>query len=391
MRIAITSRIFDPEPSAAAVRLNALAETLVTAGHEVTVLTVRLPKGQPDGDSARAYRVRRAPVLRDRAGYVRGYLQYMSFDVPLFFRILFGRKQDSIVVEPPPTTGLFVRLAASIRRTPYIYYAADIWADAASQTGANAYVLRILRWVERRALRGATAVLAVSDGVVERLGELGVTRNVVKIGNGVDVRAYGSEGSAESFAGPTIVYAGTTSEWHGAEIVVDAFKEVREHVSDARLVFVGGGSERIKLQKRASDLGLLEAVDFLPVVAPKRLSELLRGAQISVATCRPGAGYDFAFPTKLYSSVACGTPIVYAGPGPAQDFVRTVVAGDPLGIGVSWNAPDLAEAFRRMLNDRNTADRRALVATWAATAVSVSGPAAHAAEVVARSMRRMGQ
>ena len=109
--------------------------------------------------------MRRFPVLRDRAGYVRGYVQYLSFDVPLFFRVLFGRRVHAIVAEPPPTTGFFVRLAAAIRRTPYIYYAADIWADGASQTGAPAWIVRVVKTIERFAMRGAKTVLSVSDSL----------------------------------------------------------------------------------------------------------------------------------------------------------------------------------------------------------------------------------
>ncbi len=150
MRVIIASRIFDPEPSAATFRLRALAEAFTAAGHEVTVLTVRPPKrlAEDAKDSARSYDVRRAPVLRDRADYVRGYLPYISFDVPLFFRLLFGRNADLIVVEPPPTTGFFVRLAAALRRTPYAYYAADIWSDASKQTGAPRWVVRVVRNIE---------------------------------------------------------------------------------------------------------------------------------------------------------------------------------------------------------------------------------------------------
>src|SRR3546814_10831501 len=38
--------------------------------------------------------VRRARVLRDAAGYVRGYLQYMSFDIPLAVRLLLARRRS---------------------------------------------------------------------------------------------------------------------------------------------------------------------------------------------------------------------------------------------------------------------------------------------------------
>ncbi|GAA1780597.1 glycosyltransferase family 4 protein [Leucobacter iarius] len=373
MRVAIASRIFEPEPSAASVRLAALANALTEAGHEVTVLTVKPPKhlAAAADDGARAYRVRRFPVLRDRTGYVRGYLQYLSFDVPLLFRILFGSRFDAVVIEPPPTTGFFGRIATAIRRTPYVYYAADIWSDAASQTGAGGAIVRIVAAVERWVLRGARIVLAVSPGVRDRLAELGITEGVTMIGNGVDVTPYGADGAAVETEHPTFVYAGTASEWHGAEVLVDAFAAVRAQREDARLLFIGGGSERERLVERTHELGVSAAVEFRPVLPPAALAEVLRGAAASVATCRPGAGYDFAFPTKLYSSAACGTPVIFAGLGPALEFVRSEVDGRAIGEGTPWDAEELAAAMLRELAAPATPAQRSATAAWAADNVSI--------------------
>src|SRR5690606_31466811 len=105
----------------------------------------------------------------------RGYLQYMSFDIPVFLRLIFGRRTDVYVVEPPPTTGVVARVAARIRRRPYVYYAADIWSDAAQMTGAAGWVIRAVRQMETFALRGAADNLIVSDGVVRRITELAPT------------------------------------------------------------------------------------------------------------------------------------------------------------------------------------------------------------------------
>src|SRR5690606_15055811 len=115
---------------------------------EVTVLTSQPPPGAVIDDPP-GIDVRRAPVLRDSSGYLRGYLPYLSFDIPLFFRILLGRRGDLYLVEPPPTTGAVVRVASAIRRRPYVYDAADIWADAATMVTSNRAVLAALRAVER--------------------------------------------------------------------------------------------------------------------------------------------------------------------------------------------------------------------------------------------------
>src|SRR5690554_2010065 len=127
-RVLIVSRLFPPEVSAGAFRLGALARSLVRHSLTVRVLTTTPPSQAPTSPDAAGVDVRRWPVLRDAGGNVRGYLQYMSYDVPLFFRLLFTQF-DVVVAESPPTTGLIAAVVAWLKRRPLVYYAADVWTD----------------------------------------------------------------------------------------------------------------------------------------------------------------------------------------------------------------------------------------------------------------------
>lgn len=386
MRLKIASRIFEPEPSAASFRLAALASELASAGHELDVLTVRPPENLAalSRDDERGYRVRRFPVLRDASGYVRGYLPYLSFDLPLFFRILLGRRADAIVVEPPPTTGLFVYLATMLRRTPYVYYAADVWSDAAKLTGAPAFVLRVVAGIERLALNGASAVVAVSPEVQFRLAEIGVRSPVVTVGNGIDVSAFsfGSEVPADDDS-PLFVYGGTIAEWHGAEVFVRAMEIVQRRYPSARLRFIGGGSEKERLSKLSRRLGLHD-VEFMEPMPPEQLGEWLRSATASLASVRPGTIYEFAFPTKLYSSTAAGVPLIFSGGGPAVEFVRTEIDGEPLGEACPFSADKVAEAMIRAIESPLDPERRDLVSRWGHRNVGLEGVAERIRQEVER-------
>ncbi len=381
MRVAIASRIFDPEPSAASFRLGALATMLAEQGHEVSVLTVQPPASLADRsqDSERPYKVRRRPVLRDSSGYVRGYLPYLSFDIPLFFRVLFGPKVDAIVAEPPPTTGLAVRIAAALRRTPYIYYAADIWSDGAAQTGAASWVVQAVKGVELFALRGAATVLSVSDSLTSRLSTLGVRRNVLTVGNGVESTPFflGIEG-AESYrrSSPAeFVYAGTASEWHGATVFVEALPALLAKVPGARIRFIGSGSDFAAVEARAEELGVAHAVSAEPAMPPSDLAPVLRRATAALASIRPGLGNEFTFPTKLYASTLSGTPAIFAGVGPAVEFLQTELSGTPLGLAVDLDPAKVAEAMVMIANQDKDTEQRMRVAAWGLEHVSLTSVA----------------
>ncbi|MFQ7930551.1 MAG: glycosyltransferase, partial [Pauljensenia sp.] len=219
MLVTLATRTFTPEPTAAALRLGALARALAAGGNRVRVLTSRLApsvardaassaddphgptplerEGGTQGQGAPAetgngegghglVEVRRAPVLRDKTGAVRGYVSYLSFDLPLIARLLTGARPDVVVSEPPPTTGAAVRLACALRRLPYVYYCADIVSDAAALAGVPRPIVRAVAALESFALRGARSVIAVSDGVARRARDLGAKR-VVVVPNGVRV------------------------------------------------------------------------------------------------------------------------------------------------------------------------------------------------------------
>lgn len=382
MRVTLTSRIFSPEPAAASFRLAALADALADAGNDVTVLTSTVPGGGAPSTRP-AVRVRRFPVLRDRAGYVRGYAQYMSFDIPLLFRLLLSRSADVVVTEPPPTTGAVVRLACLLRRTPYVYYAADIWSDAAEAAAAPGWIVRGVRMLELFALRGAAAVLSVSEGVSQRLAELGVQDRVTLIGNGVDTELFGLGSGRADGVSPYLVYAGTASEVHGAGIFLDAFAKVAPGRPGTRLVFIGQGADREAIERAARALPP-GSVHFEPRLAPEAVADWLGGASASLASVRPGQGYDFAFPTKMYAAVACGTPVIYAGVGPGQAFTRQGGVGE----GVGYDVEAVAAAMERALDAGPTPARRARIREWAAANVGSAAVAQRAVAAIVAVARK---
>src|SRR5688572_6656568 len=217
-RVIIASRLFAPEVSAGAFRLRALAQGFLQRGCRVRVLTTNPPPSAPPTPIEEpGLEVSRFPVLRDRGGNVRGYLQYLSFDIPLVFRMLFAGF-DMAVAEAPPTTGVVVSMISRIRRKPYAYYAADIWTDGVIAMGAPRFVVSTMRALEGYAMRHASCVLSVSDEVSDRLATFGVDRTmIVTVGNGVDTTVFSPDGPAKSTGAPYLVYTGTMSEWQGAE------------------------------------------------------------------------------------------------------------------------------------------------------------------------------
>lgn len=380
-RIIIATRIYLPEPAAASFRLGALAESLSEKGDQVTVLTAKLPSSLEDDPPRKGEQVKRFPVWRDSTGYIKGYLQYLSFDVPLFFRLLAAGRADAIVCEPPPTTGVITRLASTVTRTPYTYYAADIWSDAAAASSPG-FVVKALRVAERFAMKGASSVIAVSEGVASRLEAMGIDSVVVE--NGIDTSRFTLEGPVPG--GTYFVYAGTASEWQGAEVFAEAMVHVVQEQPEAKLIYVGGGSIQDRVEHLAAVLPQ-DAIEIRGRVSPEDAANLQRGAVAALVSIQPGLGYDFAMPTKVYSALATGTPVIYAGPGPLREHIEN----QNLGRVVNHDSRDVAAAMLSALSDQERVttnpDRRQSRRSWVETYHSLRETGRKAASIVQRTVR----
>ncbi|QIM15886.1 glycosyltransferase family 4 protein [Leucobacter insecticola] len=146
-----------------------------------------------------------------------------------------------------------------IRRIPYIYDAADIWSDAASFSTDSGLVIRVVRWLERFAMRGAAHLVTISDGVVSRVQDLGVDTPITVTGFGADTEEFFYSDEAIS---PVFLYAGTYSGLHGVDILIDAFAAFLAEHPGYTLRFVGNGTERASLEARAAARGSLTRLSF---------------------------------------------------------------------------------------------------------------------------------
>ncbi|WP_371174433.1 glycosyltransferase [Buchananella felis] len=407
----LVSRIYAPEPAAACLRLAAVEAELSARGHRVRVLTSRPPRSDAvpgagaaadpsaaSGPSAAAgpagvqgiagvpgpavvsgaavapgravvsgpalapgravaptpgaVEVSRWPVLRAADGQLRGYLPYLSFDLPLLARVLSRGRPGAFLVEPPPTTGAVMRVLAGLLGRPYVWYAADVWSDAAATAGAPRPVVAVVRALERFALRGAAHVVAVTDGVAQRVTQLGA-RAVSVVPNGVDTAIFTphqdgpgrAELAAAGVVGPYLVYAGTASEWQGADVFVRAAALLNREV---QLVFLGQGSAWPLLEELAAQLpplpGGAPRVVLLGQLSPVEAAKWQAGASGALVSIVPGQGYDFAYPTKVLSALASGVPVLYAGVGP----VRADLTDPLLGQAVAYDVAAVAAAMEHL-------------------------------------------
>jgi glycosyltransferase involved in cell wall biosynthesis len=139
--------------------------------------------------------------------------------------------------------------------------------------------------------------------------------------------------SAYNIAGPLLMYVGNLERYQGIDLLLDSFKLVLAHVSEARLVIIGGAPEHIEQYQRCSQqLGIDLHVHFIGKRPVDDLAHYLAQADILVSPRVQGNNT----PMKLYSYLDSGKALL------ATDLpTHTQV----LNGRVAWLAAPVAQDF----------------------------------------------
>lgn len=149
---------------------------------------------------------------------------------------------------------------------------------------------------------------------------------------------------------PVVLAVGRLHPVKGYDVLLRAFAQVISRFP-ARLVILGEGDERARLQQLACDLGILETVD-MPGFDLNPFRYMRRAAVFVLASHSEG------MPVALIQALACGCPVVATR---CSSGVEEVLNGEEYGIIIPVNdAEALADAIGRVLRG----ERRQAPAEW---------------------------
>jgi glycosyltransferase involved in cell wall biosynthesis len=202
----------------------------------------------------------------------------------------------------------FSAQAAKLKRALGFRLVLTVWETIAWR---DAY-----RWPRERAYRRAVLpvvdlCLATTERARDALLLEGVPADRVEVAPpGIDLARFAA---AERGAGGYVLSAGRLVWEKGHQDVLRAFAMLRETRPDLRLLIVGDGPERGRLESYARELGV--AAEFRATVPYDEMPALYAGAEALVLASLPTKGWEEQFGMVLIEAMACGTPVVACASG----------------------------------------------------------------------------
>jgi glycosyltransferase involved in cell wall biosynthesis len=207
----------------------------------------------------------------------------------------------------------------------------------------------LFRHVSRLVWRRASAVTAVSEHLRKMAARTAGDLRIEVINNGVDTDVFHPSPRDREVPRPQafcVLFVGRLIERKGVVHLLQAFGDLAANDASCRLVIVGDGPERLRLERLSHELGIGDRVDFRGAVPQVELTAIYQRADVFVMPA-----LQEGMSNAVLEAMASGLPIVMTATGGSEairDNGAVVAPGDAGSIRSALSAyRDDAELLRR--------------------------------------------
>jgi colanic acid biosynthesis glycosyl transferase WcaI len=373
VRVLYLSQYFPPEVGATQTRAYEMARHLVSAGHQVTMLT-EVPN-HPSGIIPPEYRGKlyeradlegidvirvwvKASPAKTFATRMTFYLSYMVNAALAGLSLARGRYDVVYATSPPLFVGGAALALSYLRRFPLVFEVRDLWPESAVALGelTNARAVKLAGKLEELCYNRARCVVVVTEGIRQRLVERGYGPKVALVPNGANTELFCPNPEAGAALrrdlGMTdrflVLYAGIHGVAQGLETVLEAACRLREE-QGIHFLLVGEGPRKADLLA-LRDRMVLENVTMLAERPRAEIPAFLSAADVALVPLRKLDLFQGALPSKMFDAWACACPIILSIDGESRQVLEQARGGlfvEP------EDADQLAQAILELRDDPN--------------------------------------
>jgi glycosyltransferase involved in cell wall biosynthesis len=362
MKILLVNHYAFPPSQPGGTRHYSLARALMAMGHQVTIAAAgfdhitRTDRLDP-GETVRRELHGGVPFIWLRApGYQSSGGAARLWNMLAFARAVERRLAPHLDGRPDVIVGSSPHLfaaQASLRLArrmgvPFVLEIRDVWPQSLVE------VMGVSRWhplvwhmerIERELYREASHIITLLPGIGPRVAERGGNPGAITwVSNGIDLGLLPPVADPPDRPGFTFMYAGSHGVTNALDVLLDAAALLQARGSRPRMVLLGTGPEKPRLEARALAEGL--EVSFLPPVPKLEVYGVLAQADAfwvsshDTSLWRHGISFN-----KLFDYMAMARPTVI-GLACANNPIAEADCGITVRPG---SAPAMAEGMERMM------------------------------------------
>ena len=265
----------------------------------------------------------------------------------------------------PSIIGIVPLLLKLIVGLPFVTIVHDVYPDVAVRLGvlnAKSPLTRIWEGLTRQIFRHSRGLITLGHDMATLVAEKTGAANVpiVVIPNWADpakirpipreVNQFAQQHNPD--AQFLVQYAGRMGRTHNLEPLLDA--AVHLQADPIQFQFIGDGAKRATLAQRTQEHRLAN-VQFLPYQPFSQLAETLSTADLAVV-CLDDAFTSVSVPSKTYSAMACGLPIL-ALLDPASEIGRTIETHNCGIVLPNATGSQVAHHIKMLANNKHERDQ----------------------------------
>lgn len=364
MKILAIHRFYWPDTPPYASFLREIVKRWVSDGHSVDVLSsypsykVNIDRQvQADHDLLDGANVVRLNLPNEVGRPGLRVFNALRLGLHIVWQGLFRSRYDVIMIStyPPVVGGIFAALTAKLTGARFIYHCMDVHPEIGRHSGEfkNRYVFSLLSYLDRWTCRQANPVVVLSDDMKDTLvGRESVNKLRCEVVNNFSLPSDDPALEVLPFDWPleefVLLFAGNLGRFQGLDDLILAMEKVRQR-TNIRLLVMGDGSEKKRLQKVAEESGA--RITFIGHQSVAVAKCAIQRAQVGFISLAPQL-YRYAYPSKTMTYLEFGCPIlvvVEQDSRMAQDIVSSGA-----GISVQPGSPEaIATAIVCLADNRD--------------------------------------
>lgn len=257
-------------------------------------------------------------------------------------RTIKEKKIDVIVLYSVPTNGLQAISLARKFNIPVIFRSIDVL----NQMVTSPLLRPLTRLLEKQVYSKADYILALTPKMSKYVTDLGADPSRVGLllipvdtkmfrpaPDSGNLRRKWGLGAEDAI----ILFIGTLFDFSGLDILIRRFPDVLKEVAGAKLLIVGDGPQRSKLEKIITETGLQKQVIITGFQPYDTMPQYINMSTICINTFLVNDVTRDIFPSKIVQYLACGKAVIATRlPGMAA-----VIPGEEQGVVYSEGVDDM--------------------------------------------------